>query len=238
MAEGEAGAPEGGQQSAEMQAYLARLEHGQNELRQGISYLAQVQAAQAQAAQAPPPAAPQIPANANERLRQQLWEDPLSVFAQVAQIQDQKTEQRLRKEMTEAQQVAAAQAAHQDFWFGPRGFYATNPDISDIYHDTVQRFFGAVPAHITDPSARANQAAEWFRQQRQSELETMREQERRKNQQASTVATGTGGTAADFPRQFNPSAEAYDPRERAEAYAEQRRKQLAGTQSLGRKKVA
>jgi len=245
MAEGdqsEAGQPAAAV-SPEMQAYLERIEARQNETMQGISYLAQVQAQQAQ--QLAQPAAPPNPRSQpdvwqrqNEQVRTAFWDEPLNVLAQYSQIQDRKTDEKILQALSAQQQQQNSQAEYQDFWFGPRGFYAMNPDIPAVYHDTIWRFFGSVPSHVVNSSARANVAAEWFRQQRESDRETQREQERRKTQQASSVSTGTGGGAADFPRQFNQGAAEFNSEARAAAYQALRQKQMAGTQSLQKRKVA
>ena len=225
--------PEGEEQGAQQQQQQAdsawqrdmatlreEIRAGLGGLAQGISYVAEKTGVLEQAErERRVTAAPALPSDANERLRKELWENPVGVQVQAIQIAKQQAVAEARQ-MLESEKLAAENERRWgQFW---DWFYRSNPDIDPAYHATVMDMYAQAPG--VDPGQKAMQAAQWLRERQAVQLKALTEQERRRSSNAGAVSTGT--PQSDFMAAINPDGQNYSTEQHTQDYVARRRAKL------------
>lgn len=224
MAEGEAQEQSALEKSiaelrAQIQESQARNEQLVTGLAQGISYVAEKTGVLEQAERERRAVPPALPPDANERLRKELWENPVGVQAQAIQIAKQQALAEAKQMIDQERQAAENDRRWGQFW---DWFYQSNPDIDPMYHATVVDMFSQAPG--TDPGQKAQQAAAWIRERQASYLANAVEQERRKSSDAGAVSTGN--PARDFMGVLNPEGQNFSSDQHTQDYVARRRAKL------------
>lgn len=142
----------------------------------------------------PQQAAPQLPPDVDEKLREEIIGNPRRYTAEVVAIAKKQARDEIMSELQKEQLAREQQAAAAQFW---GQFYQHNTDLNP-WQGEIARLFAQTDPNA-DPSARANWAAEQVRAQL-AEAAKQRQAAEERQKRGARQAAGAPGNMA-LPRQ-------------------------------------